>query len=155
MSTPLQQLGIGNEQSYDMNVPSDASMMNQVMEQVETMDNDPHASNISGEMMSHHMDPAQIPPEQQYEYMEHEPMEYHQPRMEPEESWSKKVQSGVKAPFIVFLMAFIVGLPQITRVLTHFVPKLLQESGQLNLYGVVVKALLIASLYALVSYFAN
>jgi hypothetical protein len=175
MSTPLGQLGIGNEQndSFDasmqmeqqqnqqhmpnMNPPSDASMMNQVLDRVQNMESDPHTSNINGEMMSHNMDPSQIPPEQQYEYAQEEQHGMWQPeQMEQEpESWSQKLQTGVKAPFIVFLIAFIVNLPQITRMLTHFVPKLLKESGQLNLYGVAIKALLIAVLYGLVSYATN
>lgn len=176
MSTPLGQLGIGNEQndSFDasmqmeqqqnqqhmpnMNPPSDASMMNQVLDRVQNMENDPYVSNINGEMMSHNMDPSQIPPEQQYDYAPEEQQHgmWQQELIEQEpESWSQKIQTGVKGPFIVFLIAFIVNLPQITRMLTHFVPKLLKESGQLNLYGVIIKALMIAVLYGLVSYATN
>jgi hypothetical protein len=176
MSTPLGQLGIGNEHhdSFNasmqmdhhqnqqhmpnMNPPTDASMMNQVLDRVQNMEDDPHISNINGEMMAHNMDPSQIPPEQQYEYA---PEEQHhgmweQSSMEQEpESWAQKLQTGVKGPFLVFLIAFIINLPQITRMLTHFVPKLLKESGQLNLYGVAVKALIIAVLYGLVSFATN
>jgi hypothetical protein len=166
MSTPIGQLGIGSEQPmYDqhpqggMNSPADASMMSQVLEQVQGMDdnNDPHSSNISGEMMSHNMDPSQIPPEQQYNYMPEEPMHYNNPPhlVEEDESWSQKIQSGVKGPFIVFLIALVINLPQVTRFLTHFVPSLLYESGQLNLYGVALKAILCAVMYALISYAAN
>jgi hypothetical protein len=170
MSTPIQQLGLSGEhqQSFDasvsmeqpnMNPPSDIEMVNRVMESVGTVHDDPHASNISGEMMSHNMDPSQIPPEQQYQYMqEDEPIHYGQPYMEPEaeaESWTQKVQNGVKGPFLVFIVALLINLPHVTRMLTHFVPKLLQESGQLNFYGVLVKAILIAFLYGVISLATN
>lgn len=168
MSTPIGQLGIGNEQqhSFDasmqqmeqgqMNPPSDASMMNQVLDRVQGMDDDPHSSNINGEMMNHNMDPSQIPPEQQYEYAQEEPMQYHQPQMEEQnDSWTEKIQTGVKGPFIVFILAFLINLPHITRMLTHFAPKLLYESGQLNIYGVAVKAILVASLYGVIAYATN
>jgi hypothetical protein len=168
MSTPIGQLNLGNDhqQSFDasmeqpnMNPPSDTNMVNQVLERVQTMEDDPHASNISGGMMSHNMDPSQIPPEQQYNnnYMpEEEPIYYQHGPMEPEtESWSQKIQNGVKGPFIVFIIALIINLPHITRILTHFIPRLLQESGQLNFYGVIVKALMIASLYGLVCFATN
>lgn len=162
MSTSLAQLGIGNnqpmfEQQSHMQPPDNASMMSQVLEQVQGMDdnNDPHASNINGEMMSHNMDPSQIPPEQQYNYASEEPIQYHAPQPEEDESWSQKLQSGVKGPFIVFLIAFVINLPQVTRILTHFVPSLLYESGQLNLYGVALKAILCAVFYALISYATN
>ena len=170
MSTPIGQLNLGNEQqqSFDasmsmeqpnMNMPSDTNMVSQVLERVNNMEDDPYASNISGEMMSHNMDPSQIPPEQQQHYMpEDEPINYHQPHHmeEPEaESWSQKIQTGVKGPFLVFIVALVINLPQITRMLTHFVPKLLHESGQLNMYGVFVKAMLIALLYGLINLTTN
>ena len=163
MSTPIGQLGFGNDQQrYDQNhpmqPPSDVSMTSQVLEQVQGMDdlNDPHASNINGEMMSHHMDPSQIPPEQQYSYAPEEPIQYHQMQHhEEEESWTQKIQSGVKGPFIVFLIAFLINLPQITKVLTHFMPSLLDEFGRLNLIGVAVKAVVCSILYSLISYATN
>lgn len=170
-STPLSQLGIGSEQQDSFGAgmvpthqpgmmgPSDDSMMNQVMERVNDMGEDPYNSNISGEMMHHTMDPSQIPPEQHRGYMEEpHPMMYnmpHEPMQEESVSWSQKIQDGVKAPFIVFLIALIINLPQITRMITHFVPKLLQESGQLNMYGVVFKAVLVAMLYSIVTYIAG
>lgn len=168
MSTPIGQLGLSGEhqQSFDasvpmeqpnMNPPSDIEMVNRVMESVGNVQDDPHASNISGEMMSHNMDPSQIPPEQQYQYMpEDEPIHYQQPHMELEpESWTQKVQNGVKGPFLVFIVALLINLPHVTRMLTHFIPKLLQESGQLNFYGVLVKALLVAMLYGVISLATN
>lgn len=180
MSTPIGQLGLEQQDSFgasqmqsmdmqqppmgngmgNMNPPSDDSMMSQVLDRVQYADNDPHASNISGEMMSHNMDPSQIPPEQQYQHMPEDnmmqqPLQYmEEPDIEPE-SWSQKIQQGVKGPFIVLLIAFLVNLPHVTRMLTHFVPRLLQESGQLNLYGVLVKALLVAALYGLIAYATN
>jgi len=178
MSTPVGQLGLEHQESFgasqmpsmdmpqqhmgNMNAPSDDSMMNQVLDRVQTMDNDPYSSNINGEMMSHNMDPSQVPPEQQYQHMPEEQMQmmYHQGQQfnepEPEsESWNQKVQQTVKGPFIIFLIAFLISLPHVTRMLTHFIPRLLQESGQLNLYGVAVKALMIALTYAIVAYATN
>ena len=176
-STPLSQLGIGNDQhdSFNagmmpdhqsgmqpmMHMPSDNSIMSQVMERVGDMAEDPYASNVSGEMIQRTMDPSQIPPEQQGRYMNEapHPMMYnmpHEPMYEAEPvSWTQKIQEGVKAPFIVFLIALIINLPQITRMITHFVPKLLHESGQLNMYGVVFKAIAIAMLYSVVTYIAG
>jgi hypothetical protein len=176
-STPLSQLGIGNDQhdSFNagmmpdhqtgmqpmMNPPSDNSIMSQVMERVGDMAEDPYASNISGEMMHRTMDPSQIPPEQQGRYMQESqhPMVYNMPQepmYEPEPlSWTQRIQEGVKAPFIVFLIVLIINLPQVTRMMTHFIPKLLQESGQLNLYGVAFKAVIVAMLYSMVTYVAG
>jgi hypothetical protein len=180
MSTPIGQLGIEQQDSFsasmpmeqppmnmgppqqpmgNMNPPTDDSMMSQVMDRVQGMDNDPHASNISGEMMSHNMDPSQIPPEQQYQHMPEDQMMYQEHEPEPlqemDESWSQKLQQGVRGPFIVFIIALLINLPHVTRMLTHFIPKLLQESGQLNIYGVAFKALLIAFLYAMIAYASN
>lgn len=159
-STPLSQLGIGEQQdSFDasmVNPPTNDNLANQVYQDINMdIDNDPHASNINGEMMSHSMDMAQVPPEQMPQHPPHQQM----PQMsfepdhlsEPESSWKDKVYEGAKGPLIVFFMAFLIGLPHITRILTHFVPKLLQESGQLNITGVAVKALLISVMYAVVN----
>lgn len=163
MSTPIGQLGIGSDQSMmpsmqrGMNPPVDASMTSQVLEQVQGMEDfhDPHATNINGEMMSHNMDPSQVPPEHQYAYMPEEALQYHHQQPEEEESWAQKLQSGVKGPFIVFIIALLINLPQITRMLTHFAPALLYDSGQLNLYGVAVKAMLCAVVYAMITYATN
>lgn len=170
MSTPIAQLGIGQEQhdSFgasdqgmmpgggmgNVNPPSDDALMNQVMDGVQH-EVDPHASNINGEMMNHTMDPSQIPPEQQQQLPPEPdyPMDmstsYHD--VPEEQPMTQKIMDGVKGPFFVFILAFIINLPMVTRILTHFVPKLLQESGQLNWMGVLVKAFMIAVCYAIIN----
>lgn len=157
MSTPLNELGIGNPQpnmGYSQS-PNDDSMIDQVVQNFNVND-EMQNSNIDNQMMHHSVDPSQIPPNANFQQYLDEPStqnHYSIPiENNNETSWMETCQQGVKAPLIVFLLAFVINLPQVTRLITQFIPFLLKESGQLNLYGVLFKAFSITLLFSVINW---
>ena len=69
------------------------------------------------------------------------------------ESLKDKIMNNIKYPILVFAIAFLISLPEFNRFLFGFFPKLLLESGQVSIGGVLLKALLAAVLYAIISCF--
>ncbi len=146
MSTPISQL-LGDEDPTD-------DMANQLMNQM----------NNNG-MMNHTMDQAQIPPgsafmnnpSQQYP-MQQQQQEYNYPPeafedMIEELSYTQKLIKSIKLPLLVFFMILLASMPQVNRAITHFIPSLLQESGQMTILGIVLKAVMLTLVFALINFF--
>jgi hypothetical protein len=118
-------------------------------------------SNIDNAMMNRAMDRSQIPPEKQYD-ME-EDYNYNQDKLHNENSMLLDVvgvsesstigraYNAVKYPILVFVVCFIVSLPQLNRLLFSMIPTLLLESGQVSLQGVALKSLIGMVLFYLLS----
>jgi hypothetical protein len=72
---------------------------------------------------------------------------------EPELSFVQKITNEVKIPLIVAVLFVILSLPQFNKVLTKFVPRLLSETGDLNMMGLVAKSIIIAILVLIAKLF--
>lgn len=150
MSTPISQL-LGEEDPTD-------DMVNQLMNQ-----------NNNNGMLNHTMDQSQIPPgssfnnnpPQQYP-MQHRQQKYNYPPeafedggMDEELTYTQKILKSVKIPLLVFFLIILASLPQVNRTITHFIPSLLQESGQMTMWGVILKSIVLTLVFVLVSFFIN
>jgi len=166
-----------NSQQHSMNFQMDNSPNNQLMSpQQIPQDNNQlvddiladmgeppmmNPSNIDNAMMNRAMDRSQIPPEKQYD-ME-EDYNYNQDKLHNENSMLLDVvgvsesstigraYNAVKYPILVFVVCFIVSLPQLNRLLFSMIPTLLLESGQVSLQGVALKSLIGMVLFYLLS----
>lgn len=169
MSTPLSDLPLpsgqnmpdmsgGAQQQFDLNSMIDAAASTQNQPTQE----DP---SISAGALQYQMDPSQIPfngpnPNiqiQEEHMMDQQPMHYDMMQQymepEPELTFVQKITNEMKVPIIVAVLFIILSLPQFNKVLTRFVPRLLSETGDLNMMGLVAKSIIIAILVLLVKLF--
>ena len=54
---------------------------------------------------------------------------------------------------IIFLLVFIVSLPQVNRSVFTKIPGMLEESGEINIKGVMLKAVIVTLLFLVISFF--
>lgn len=64
-----------------------------------------------------------------------------------------RIVNNVKYVGLVFVISFIISLPEFNRFIFGFFPRLLLESGQVSIGGVLLKAVIGAIMYALVAFF--
>lgn len=64
-----------------------------------------------------------------------------------------KAVKNFKYPILVFIICFILGVPEFNRFLFSFFPKLLLESGQVSITGVALKSLVGMILFIIVAIF--
>ena len=64
-----------------------------------------------------------------------------------------KAIKNFKYPILVFVICFILGVPEFNRFLFSFFPKLLLESGQVSITGVALKSLVGMILFIIVGIF--
>ena len=143
LSTPLNQLPSGNEHTQ---------LVDDILTEFEAP---PHKqSNISAEMQEYAFDSSQVPPPKlsgnflqsggtnkegggdgggSGETESQVPFDYTESKLD----WLIKM---VKYPFVVFVIVFLLSLPQFNRFLFGLVPSCLLESGQVNIFGVLLKA---------------
>ena len=69
------------------------------------------------------------------------------------ETLKDKIMKNIKYPALVFVICFIISLPEFNRFLFGFFPRLLLESGQVSIGGVMLKALVGSILFAIVAVF--
>jgi hypothetical protein len=134
-------------------------------------------SNLNNNVMNYAMDPSQIPPEKQEninflnandlevdnlpnytnDSVESEKVEKNPPIVSylglSEDSSLTPIIKMIRLPLLVFILSFIISLPIFNRYLFSFVPTLLLESGQVGLYGVLLKAVLSTILFCVLLHF--
>jgi hypothetical protein len=64
-----------------------------------------------------------------------------------------KIMKNIKYPGLVFVISFIISLPEFNRFLFSFFPKLLLESGQVSIGGVLLKAIVGMLFFAIIALF--
>jgi hypothetical protein len=64
-----------------------------------------------------------------------------------------KITRNYRYPILVFVICLILGLPEFNRFLFSFFPKLLLESGQVSLSGVMLKALVGMIIFIIIGIF--
>ena len=78
--------------------------------------------------------PPQAPPQQQvYE--------------EPKKNWQGQWIDELKQPILVAIIVFLVTLPAVNLLVSHYAPSLLRPGGDLNTLGLVARALVGGVLY--------
>lgn len=68
-------------------------------------------------------------------------------------SIKEKVSRNFRYPVLVFVICFLISLPEFNRFLFGFFPRLLMESGQVTLGGVLLKAVVGMLLFAIIGLF--
>ena len=68
-------------------------------------------------------------------------------------SLKDKIMKNIKYPGLVFVLCFIISLPEFNRFLFSFFPKLLLESGQVSIGGVLLKAVVGMLLFIIIALF--
>ena len=69
------------------------------------------------------------------------------------ESLKDKIMKNFKYPILVFILSFIISLPEFNRFLFSFMPRLLLESGQVSIGGVFMKACVAMVLFIIIALF--
>ena len=67
------------------------------------------------------------------------------------ESLKDKIMRNIKFPMLVFSISFIISLPEFNRFLFSFFPRLLLESGQVSIGGVLLKAFVGMLLFSIIA----
>lgn len=131
-------------------------------------------SNINSQALQYTMDSAQVPPnkyvppqqqEQQIDYNNYSQKMMMEQQAQNSgilgqlginlggETLKEKIMKNIKYPALVFVICFLISLPEFNRFLFGFFPRLLLESGQVSLGGVMLKALLGMLLFAIIVLF--
>jgi hypothetical protein len=166
MSTPLNQLPSLAPNMPDQNMPpmnpqNHDQLVDDILRDIEEPPQ--QQSNIDTEMLGYSMDSSQIPPPKMNKnFLDASSskssgndvesdnsndggfMDYTETKME----W---IMNMVKAPLVVFVITFILSLPHFNRFLFGLIPSCLLESGQVNIYGVLLKAVIGAVLFIVIS----
>jgi hypothetical protein len=66
------------------------------------------------------------------------------------DSLKNKIIKNIKYPGLVFVICFIISIPEFNRFLFSFFPKLLLESGQVSIGGVLLKAIVGMILFGII-----
>jgi len=64
-----------------------------------------------------------------------------------------KIMKNIKYPGLVFVISLIISLPEFNRFLFSFFPRLLLESGQVSIGGVLLKSIVGMLLFAIIALF--
>jgi hypothetical protein len=151
---------LSGQQNFDLN-----NMIDEAAKQVNAgnYQNQQEDPNLSAGAIQYQLDQSQIPQNgpipniqiQDHQYDEQQPQYMYdmEPEQEPELSLVEKITSEVKLPLIVAVLFVILSLPQFNRVLTRFVPKLLAETGELNMMGLLAKGIILAILFFAIKHF--
>lgn len=69
------------------------------------------------------------------------------------DSLKDRIMKNIKYPGLVFVISFIISLPEFNRFLFGFFPRLLLESGQVSIGGVLLKSLIGMILFGIIALF--
>jgi hypothetical protein len=161
-STPISQ--IKQQQSQQMPPPQEPSVED-MLKEMDVPDN------INMDSMNYSMDESQIPPPKMDQNFLHpnDTQQMHPPIQEEKKNESSNSLLGinlgdsssmmtkcinlVKHSGIIFLLVFVVSLPQVNRSVFTKIPGMLEESGEINIKGVLLKSVIVTLLFLVSSFF--
>jgi hypothetical protein len=76
-----------------------------------------------------------------------QPQQPAQPYEEPKKNWQGQWIDELKQPILVAIILFVMTLPAINLLISHYAPKLLRPGGDLTTIGMVARALCGGALY--------
>jgi hypothetical protein len=155
---PPGQQELAGQQQFDLNSMIDVASSQATQQHQEE-------PNLSAGALQYQMDASQIPYhgpnpnlqiQEEPQYMDG-PSQYEmmmQQQMEPEElTLVQKLTNEIKLPIIVAVLFLLFSLPQVNKLITKFVPRLLSENGEMNMMGIAGKAVIVAILVTLIKLF--
>ena len=179
-STPINQLRRGDpstapsieDMSSQFGAPnSESQLVEDILKEMGDSPGNEQQSNINSQSFQYSMDSSQVPaykynePSQQAPYDSYAEKIMHQQQQSNSgllsqfginlsgASLKDKILKNIKYPGLVFVLCFIISLPEFNRFLFSFFPKLLLESGQVSIGGVLLKAVVGMILFAIVALF--
>lgn len=174
-STPLNQLP--SQQPQQLPPPQQPDNSDDMVEDLlNEMSNNNGTNNDS---LNYTMDPSQIPPEKMNVNFLETPQQNNTQQMNNQEvndngasnnevksnsllsklniggmeGMVSKCFNGAKSAVIVFILVLIVSLPQFNKTVFTKLPKMLSETGEINIKGVLLKAVLCSVLFLVASMF--
>lgn len=161
-STPISQI---KQQQAQQMPPQQEPSVEDMLKEMDVPDN------INMDSMNYSMDESQIPPPKMDQNFLHQ---NDNQQMAPPPQEEKKDESSnsllginlgdsgimmtkcinlVKHSGIIFLLVFVVSLPQVNRSVFTQIPGMLEESGEINIKGVLLKSVIVTLLFLVISFF--
>lgn len=66
---------------------------------------------------------------------------------EPKKNWQGTILTEMKQPVLVALIVFIVTLPALNLLVSHYAPKLMKSTGEFTALGMVLRAVIAGGLF--------
>ena len=149
------------------NMMAESQLVEDILKEMGDSPGSEHQSNINSQAFQYTMDSSQVPPTK---YSPPSGMQYPREGMEYTQkmitetapngllssiginlngtSLKDKIMNNLKYPVLVLIICFLISLPEFNRFLFGFFPRLLLESGQVSIGGVILKAVVGMILYS-------
>lgn len=165
MDPSLMQMGMENMGN------SDSQLVEDILKEMGDSPGIEQMSNINNQAFQYTMDSSQVPPNKyvppnpipemnETNYTQKIMMEQQPNNLLAQiginlngESLKEKITKNMKYPLLVFVLCFIISLPEFNRFLFGFFPKLLLESGQISIGGIILKSFIGMLVFVLISLF--
>ena len=121
-------------------------------------DNSEIVSNILNQMEQNDQSQVQQPSPQPKTHQEQENFDEQYYEDEPvpvfrPQTFSEKLLSEAKLPLLVVLLVFVANFNQFNKLLAEYVPRMVGSDGNINVFGLLFKAVLIGVLFYVVKKF--
>ena len=170
---PLTAPSLDNINSQFNSPNSESQLVEDILKEMGDSPGNEQQSNINSQSFQYAMDSSQVPA---YKYNEpsqqNPPYDIYAEKMMHQQqlqnntgllsqfginlsgaSLKDKIMKNIKYPGLVFVLCFIISLPEFNRFLFSFFPRLLLESGQVSIGGVLLKALVGMVIFAIIAFF--
>ncbi len=173
---PQQQIQMPDGGGVSGNMMEESQLVEDILKEMGDSPGVEHQSNINSQAFQYAMDRSQVPPTK---YSPSQGMQYpgggggggmdYTQKMMTETapngllgsiginlngtSLKDKIMNNLKYPVLVFIICFLISLPEFNRFLFGFFPRLLLESGQVSIGGVILKAVVGMILYSCIVMF--
>ena len=169
MQDPMQ-MGSGMGRMENMG-NSDSQLVEDILKEMGDSPGAENQSNINNQAFHYAMDSSQVPPNKyippntmpdiaETNYTQKIMMDQQPNNLLAQiginlngESVKEKIMKNMKYPLLVFVLCFIISLPEFNRFLFGFFPKLLLESGQISIGGIILKSFIGMLVFIIVSLF--
>jgi hypothetical protein len=152
----INELNDGNQPSYEKGAPPPPQQQQQQPpQQQQQQPQQQPQQNIPEEILR--QIPPEAPPHIQQQIIAHLMNGGSIPRkdIEPEDMLDK-IKKDIKSPIIVSLLYLVLSSPQVNELIKSLnIGFILEESGELNYYALIIKALIVGILYYLLNKYVN
>jgi hypothetical protein len=153
---------------------SNSQLVEDILKEIGESPGAENQSNINAEAFQHMMDgshippnqymppPGAMPPQNQNDYNYSQKL-YNDNKPNTllsqfginlsSETLKDKIMKNIKYPMLVFVICFIISLPEFNRFLFGFFPRLLLESGQVSFGGTLLKACVGTVIFTIIALF--
>ena len=181
-STPINMIRRGDLSNDDsdmnqdfMSTNSDSQLVEDILKEMGDSPGMEQQSNINSQSFQYAMDNSQVPaykqiqqgPDMNSSNSYYDDSTYADKMMKQQDtgmlsqfginlsgsSIKDKLMKNIKYPGLVFVISLIISLPEFNRFLFSFFPKLLLESGQVSIGGVLLKAIVGMLFFAIIALF--